>query len=585
MKKKILSLLMAAVMLFGTGCQAVIDLNEETGDLKVNGIPLEELVNEGIQELAGNQEEKTGDIQEPAGNQEEKTGDIVIVYTNDVHCSVDGDIGYAGVAAYRNEMAASGNDVLLVDCGDSIQGGPIGTLTEGEAVVRIMNAAGYDIGVPGNHDFDYGAERMIDLFQKADFPFVCCNLIDLRTGERVFDPYRILECGGKKIAFVGVTAPHTITESAPVNFQDKDGKLLYDMMLDETPDRFYRAVQDAVDEARQEGAELCILLSHLGINATYTRFLSVDVIRNTSGIDAVLDAHSHSVVEDERVKNKDGKEVLLTQTGSHLDRFGKLTIHPDGSMASSLVEESGEKDPEVEKTISEEYAEFQTILDQKIGTTDYNLMATTLDRKVDLVRNSETNLGDLAADACRFASGAEIGLINGGGIRDNILKGEITYGDLMQVYPFGNEIIMKKLTGQQIMDALEYSVSSAPVEYGGFLQVSGLTFDVDLDKDPQVQRDTEGMFTGFGSEERRVSNIKVNGEDLDPEKTYLTASIEYLLGQCGNGYSMFTGEKEEMEGFLDDLSSLIRYLESMGGKVSEEYADENGQGRIHFLQE
>ena len=511
----------------------------------------------------------------------ESAAETVILFTNDAHCHVNDGIGYSGLAAYKDEMEKTGADVLLVDDGDEVQGGSIGTLTKGDSIVSMMNDVGYDIAIPGNHEFDYGMDRYLELTKKMDFPVICANLINLRTGKPVFEPYVIKEAGGRKIAFVGVTTPTTITSTAPKYFQDENGEYLYGFCQGDGGNRLYETVQNAVGSAKEDGADIIVLIAHLGIDDADSPYMSTDVISHTSGIDVVLDGHSHSTVEMEKVKNKDGKNVILSQTGCFMAAIGKLTIDAAGNMKTELITDYDTKDQKVQSEIDEEEASYNEKLQEVIGSTGFDLMSTHEDGKTWLVRNNETNMGDFVADAYRYATGAQIAIINGGGVRANIMKGDVTYGDLLNVNPFSNALCIRKVTGEELSDALDYSVGFFPDDFGGFLQVSGITFDVDYDVKSQVKLDDNKMFAGFAGDDRRVSNIMVGDEPLDPSKEYEVASIEYILFNQGNGYSMFTGDRVELDGYIEDIDALIQYLDSMKGKVSEEYAEVSGRERIH----
>lgn len=516
--------------------------------------------------------------------EQEQPSDIVILFTNDVHCAVDKEIGYAGLTAYRKDMQDAGYDVLLVDDGDEIQGATMGTLTKGDAIIDIMNEVDYDVVIPGNHDFDYGMQHYLDLTKKLDSPVICCNLIDLKTNRTVFDPYIIKTVGDKKIAFVGVTTPTTITASTPAYFEDENGKLIYSFCQSEDGSKLYETVQEAVDTVNAEGVDYTVLISHLGINESDSPYRSYDVIANTTGIDVVLDGHSHNIVEMEEVKNRDGEDVVLSQAGCFLQAIGKLTIDTEGNIKTELVygDVYDKKDSEITDRIEKEEAEYNEMINRVVGKTDYDLTILEEDGLTRRVRSNETNLADLVTDAYRYSTGADVALTNGGGIRADIKAGDITYNDLINVNPFADELLMRKVTGQELADALEYSVSFEPDEFGGFLQVSGMTFDVDLGVKSQVKVDEDGMFTGFSGDERRVSNILIGGEPIDPKKEYMVACLEYILFEQGNGYTMFKGEKVDLDRHLQDIDSLIEYLGSLNGVVPEEYADIKGQGRIRI---
>lgn len=229
-------------------------------------------------------------------------GDIVVLYTNDVHCAVAEDeesqvLGYAKVAALKKELEEAGSEVVLVDVGDAIQGEAIGTLSSGEYIVEIMEKVGYDIAIPGNHEFDYGMEQFLKLAEEADYDYISANFTDLTANEPVFDAYEIEEIDGVKVAFVGVCTPKTITSSTPVYFQNDNGEYIYGFQQDETGEALYGCVQSAVDEARAEGAQYVVALTHLGIEAECSPWMSTELIGNTNGIDVVLDGHSHSTIE------------------------------------------------------------------------------------------------------------------------------------------------------------------------------------------------------------------------------------------------------------------------------------------------
>lgn len=595
MKKNLLIMILTTALLIA-GCAGNTAGTQQTaapeagGNEEEAGEAVEAEVEETAEEAGADAEAETDEAAASAGTTDSSAetasanGNIVILYTNDVHCSIDGNIGYDGLAAYKKEMQKEGNAVFLVDDGDEIQGGTMGAITKGESIIKLMNATGYDLAIPGNHEFDYGIDQYMKLVGEADFPIISCNFEDLRTGELMLDPYVIEEIGGKRIGFVGATTPDTITSSTPTFFKDENGEFIYGFSQNEDGTKFYEAVQKAVDAVNAEGVDYTILIGHLGIEESSKPYTSVDVIRNTTGIDVVLDGHSHSTVPMEDVKNKDGEEVILTQTGSHLEAIGKLTIDVAGNIRSELVTDWTEKDPEVTQAIADEKAVFAEILSEKIISTDFELAA--MENDIWLVRNNETNLGDLMADSIRTATGADVGFVNGGGIRSNIEAGDVTYEDLMTVAPFCNEVCIVKATGQMIADALEYSVCYAPDMTGGFLQVSGLTFDIDLDKNPQVKLDENGLFVEFESDERRVSNIMIGGEPLDPEKEYTVGSSAYILHNQGNGYTMFDeAERLDMPKYMEDLEALVEYMRGMGDTVSEEYADRYGQERMHFLNE
>ncbi len=531
-----------------------------------------------VQEDASAAAESTASEAVPA----EKKSDIIILYTNDVHCAVDDNIGYAGLVAYRKEMEAEGYDTLLVDIGDAVQGGTFGSLSKGESVVHLMNEAAYDAAAVGNHEFDYGMGRLFELKDIAEYPYVCCNLIDIRTGELPFDPYRIIEAGGRKIALIGVTTPDSYSSSTPTYFQDGEGNFIYSLCESEDGSKLAETIQKNVDSARDEGADYVILLTHLGIADVSAPHRSTDLIPMLSGVDAVIDGHSHSVVEMEKVKDKDGKAVMLSQTGTKFTSIGKLTISESGEMKTELITEYEKKDPGMEEAIAAEKALFESILSRNVGHTEYDLCMTD-ENGNRISRNAETNLGDFLADAYRYVTGAEIGLVNGGAIRDEIPAGDITFGHLLSVSPFANELACVKATGQEIADALEFGASAEPEEFGGFLHVSGLTYTVNMEKTADIEVDSEGLFVGVNGDERRVENIMVNGEPIDYERVYTVGGTAYSLKEHGDGQTAFHGEAVEMP-YMEDVQASEKYLtEALGGEIPETYADRYGEGRVSII--
>ena len=518
-------------------------------------------------------------------------GDIVILYTSDVHCGIDEGFGYAGVQQIRESLTARGDTVLLVDDGDAFQGEPVGTMTRGQAILDLMNKLKYDVVIPGNHDFDYGMEQFLSLTEQADFPYISCNFN--HEGELVFEPYLMKEVNGTKIAFVGVTTPETLTSSTPKYFQNAEGEFVYGFCQDETGEALYHAVQEAVDSARDEGADVVIVLAHLG-NAEESRpWNYADVISNTAGFDVMLDGHSHDT-DQVTMKNRDGQDVLRSACGTKLACVGYCRITPEGKISCGLYNwNNAESVPEllgIQNEMSEAVSNATEELDAKLGeavaVTEVSLtisdpVETDAEGKpIRMVRRAETNLGDLVADAFRDQSGADIALIGGGGIRDSIGAGDVTLNDILKVNPFGNYLTVIEVTGQQILDALEWGSKAVPSEDGGFQQASGLSYEVDVSVESSCGKDEDGMFTGIEGE-RRVRNVLVNGEPIDPDGTYALAGVDYWLLNKGDGFSMFEGAKVLQDRVKLDNQVLIDYItQTLGGVIGAEYEDPYGQGRI-----
>ena len=512
---------------------------------------------------------------------------VVVLYTNDVHCGIEDAIGYAGLAAYEKAYEKLGYEVILVDNGDAIQGGPIGTLSKGEYIIDIMNAVGYDIATIGNHEFDYGMDVFMSLREKAEFPYISANFCDLE-GNTILDPYVIKELGGWKVAFVGASTPETFTKSTPTFFQDGEGNYIYSFCQGEDGANLYAAVQKAVDAARAEGAEIVIVMSHLGIDGSSVPYTSSDLIVNTTGIDAVLDGHSHSVWEMELVQNAAGEDVILSSTGTKLNNVGSLVIEAGEDqtpvLTTALHSESLFQDEETEAFIATVKAQYEETLNQVVATTAVDLTTKDPATGERAVRTAETNLGDLCADAYRVVLGADVAIVNGGGVRADIPAGDITYGQILSVHPFGNMACLIEATGQQILDALEMASRDVPDECGGFLQVSGLSYEINVGVESSVVVDDAGSFVEVAGE-RRVQNVLVAGEPIDPEATYTLASHNYMLKSGGDGLNMFQGDTLLQDEVLIDNQVLINYIvDTLGGVVGEEYSDPYGQGRITIVE-
>ena len=518
---------------------------------------------------------------------------LVILYTSDVHCGIDQGWGFAGLYAVK-EALAKDNHVLLVDDGDAIQGEPVGTMTTGEAIIDIMNAVGYDIAIPGNHEFDYGMDRFLELAEKAKFTYISCNFN--KNGELIFSPYTIREFDGVKVAFVGITTPTTLRTSTPRYFMDDEGNFIYGFLQDETGETLCAAVQAAVDSARAEGADYVIAMAHLGDEDESTPWKYSDVIANTTGIDAMLDGHSHDTNQ-VIMKNRDGEDVVRSACGTKLANIGALTITTDGGISAELYSWNASiaapkllgLDNAGSQAVDAASGELNEKLQEAVAKSAIDLIiydptAKTEDGKsVRIIRNTETNLGDLCADAYLDQSGeADIAFVNGGGIRVQLDAGDLTLNDILRVHPFGNSLTVIEVTGQQVLDALEWSVHVLPGEFGGFEHVAGLTYEVDTTIPTPCVENENTMFDHIDETmERRIRNVVVGGEPLDPAKTYKLASTDYHLLNKGDGYTMFEGCTVLQKSVKLDNQVLIDYITgTLGGVVSEGYENPYGQGRM-----
>lgn len=529
---------------------------------------------------------------EGGAGQAASSGKLVILHTNDVHCNIeqvkddDGavtNIGYAGVAACKAEMEAEygKENVTLVDAGDAIQGGPIGTLTKGSALVEIMNKAGYDLAVPGNHEFDYGMDTFLALAKDtAEYTYLCSNFTDLE-GNAVFDAYTVRTYGDVKVGYVGIDTPESFVKSTPTYFQDADGNYIYSFQQGNSGKDLYDAVQKAVDAAKADGADYVVAIGHLGDDGSTQEWKAQTVIANTTGIDVFIDGHSHEEIE-KTAANKDGKDVVWAQTGTKLANIGKIVIDTaSGEITHELVSGYDKQDETVAAFVKEKTDAFEAELTKVVAKSEVAL--TTLDANGDrLVRSGETNLGDLCADAYRVMLGADVAFVNGGGVRADIAAGDITYSDIISVHPFGNEACLVETTGQHILDALEMSARLYPEENGGFMQVSGLTYTINESTPSSVKTNEEGEFVSVDGD-YRVTGVTIGGEPLDVSKTYTLASHNYMLKSGGDGFVMFKTDTLLKDSVMLDNAVLINYIvEELGGNVTAEQYGE-AAGRITIV--
>ena len=517
--------------------------------------------------------------------------DVYVLYTNDAHCGYKSGLGYTGVATIRKMLLAEGKNVILVDNGDAVQGDTIGTLSAGSYIIDIMNAVGYDVAIPGNHEFDYGMERFKANVAKANFPYTSCNFTDLE-GNAVLNRYVMIEKGGVKIAFVGISTPKTFISSTPAYFQDAEGNYIYSFAEDATGDKLAETVQGAVDAARAAGADYVVAMGHLGIEGDCEPWTSSDIINKTSGIDAFLDGHSHSVIPAETVKNKEDQDVALTSTGTKLEYLGYMKIAADGTISTGLISAPYGvfTDEKTDAFIAGIEASFMELQNTVVAHTDVDLVIKDPVTGERIVRSQETNLGDLCADAYRAMSGAQIGIVNGGGVRDTIPAGDITYGQIIKVHPFGNMMCMVRTTGQHILDALELSASKLPKEFGGWLHCSGMKYTVDLNVDSTVVLSEKGEFVEVAGDRRVKDVVVLNSETgeyepIDPDAYYTLACHNYKLKSCGDGYTMFKDDEFLLDEVMIDNQVLINYIiDVLGGTVGPEYADPYGEGRITIIE-
>ena len=565
--------------------------------------------------------------------------DVVILYTNDIHTYIDKDISYDVLAGLKAELQKQYENVLLVDAGDHVQGTAYGSMDKGESIIKLMNAAKYDVATLGNHEFDYGMAGCIQVRDWAEFPYVSANFYKEENGViggTVLDAFKIFTFGGTKIAIVGITTPETFTKSTPAYFQDENGNYIYGIAGGDDGVKLYEAVQKAVDDAKAAGATKVIALGHLGVDESSKPWTSKDVIANVSGLDAFIDGHSHTVIEAVMVADKTGKEIPLTQTGEYFDHIGMMVIAADGTITTDLicVEEIKETTTDADgnevetvtghKLVSELYTgpeypvasdvtaikdgwlgEVDTALGQKIGSTSLTFDNYDSDGNR-LVRKQETNTGDFAADALYYLFDhmdldVDVAIMNGGGVRNKAVTGELTYKTAKNIHTFGNVACLQTITGQQLLDALEWGARDVgTAECGGFLQVAGMTYKIDTAWPASVQKDDKGVWTGAPTGGYRVHDVKIYNketntyEPLDLNAKYNLAGYNYTLRDLGDGFNMFSGAVNVLDYVMEDYMVLANYIEGFGGEVGAtnsplltkyanmliDYGTVNGSGRI-----
>ena len=500
------------------------------------------------------------------------TDTIVILYENDVHCAVE---GYSKLAAMKKELSETYTNVGVVSVGDFVQGGTLGAVSKGEYIVNLMNKVGYDAIALGNHEFDYQLPRLNELNAMSNTKFISCNFQKIGEDKTYFEPYTIVSYGNVDVAYIAITTPETINSSSPAQFKNDKGELIYTF----NESKLYDIVQTNINAAETAGADYVIALSHIGYDESGNLADITDVIENTDGFDVVLDAHSHSVIEEKVIKDKSGDDVLLTSTGTKFEYIGKLTIK-NGAFDTELVEvESYTKtDPVVDAYITEINENYAQLGNRKIGESKVEFITHDKDGNR-LVRNAETNLGNFCSDALRVMTGADMSFVNGGGLRAPMESGDITFNDIFSVFPFNNQIVTAEISGQILIDFLEMAVMNYPEEDGSFPHMSGVTFSVNKSIPTSVKVDANGFFEKVDSA-YRVYNVKVldktSGEykALDPNGKYVLAGFNYFLLDFGGGMTMFKDAKIlDAEGTLD-VELLENYIvEHLGGVIGEEYAE------------
>ena len=509
--------------------------------------------------------------------------DVTILYTNDVHTYIDNKSPkptYAAIAALKKSIEDTGRDVLLVDAGDHIQGTAYGSMDDGATIIELMNEAGYDLATPGNHEFDYGMARAKAVLQEADFPYVSCNWVDLRTGFNVLPSVKFFFVGGRKIAFVGVTTPETFTKSTPAYFMnDAQTKYIYDILGGEDGQKLYDAVQEAIDKAEFWGADTIIGLGHLGVDPSSSPWTSEEVIAHTHGFTAFIDGHSHTVMANKQVTDASGEAVTLTQTGSYFKNIGKMTVGADGTITTELIDTYEGLDAAVAATASNWISAVDDMLGEEIAVGDTKFYINDPATGKRRIRSGETNLGDFVADGIYTYFNeieelhCDVAIMNGGGIRTDVEAGPWSFKTCKTVSPFGNVACLMSVTGQQIQDALEFGARFAGAEgkeNGGFLQVAGARYTIHPMIPNTVQTNDKNVWTGSAATPR-VSNVEIYDkttgtyQPLDPNATYALAGMNYTLRNLGDGFAMFDGATLIKDYVSEDYLVMSSYAAMFGG--------------------
>ena len=529
MKKKVLSLLLVLAMMFSLGI--------------------------------------TAGAEEPA---EDLSDSIIILHTNDVHGAID---GYAKAAALKKTYEDMGAYVLLMDAGDFIQGDPTVSTSEGATAVELMNMAGYDVAAPGNHEFDYGYANLKDLAGKAEFPIVAANV--LYGGKTAFtDNVTFTAPDGTKIGVFGLDTPETSTKAHPAKI--KGVTFLAD-------DDLVACAQEQVNELEAEGCDIIVCLGHLGIDDESTGNRSIDLLEEVDGVDLFIDGHSHSDLNDVlEAVGEDGlvNGTLLTSTGTKFESIGVVVIS-DGVMQAINIPTS-DIVVKPDKTVADRAAAIQKEIDDEYGAAFAKTEVELNGVKAE-VRTGETNLGNLITDALVWGA-AEAGtkvdaaVTNGGGIRASIAKGGITKKDVNTVLPFGNTLSIVKVTGAELLEALEASTYCTPETIGGFPHVSGIVFTVDTGK-PYDQGEQYPGSTYYAPKSiQRVTIQSVGGKAFDPKATYTIATNDFLAAGGDTYYAFKTASVNYDLGAPMDEVVMDYITEELDGVVTaEEYGAAEGR--------
>ena len=512
--------------------------------------------NPGEQTASGNPGDQTA-----SGNPGTEGTKLVILHTNDMHGYMqasDTCLGIGAVAQLKKDYQQQGYDVLLMDAGDYLQGSSFANFTQGESVVEVMNAAGYDVAALGNHEFDYGSDVLEKRISEMNFPAVAANITVDATGEPFIQQNAVFTFSdGTKVGVFGLDTPSTATTSAPKNTAG---------LTFAQGEELYAAAQAQIDELKGQDCSIIVCVGHLGEEASNEGNNAANVVANTSGLTVMIDGHDH-LVENQTVKDKEGNDVLIAETGYYLKNIGVLT-YENGQFTDSLVEVGTYtgSDPELEKMVAEETAEIEATMQEVVAVTDFELYGEAAPGN----RTQETTMGDLASDAMYWqvtqaaGSAPDAVVLNGGAIRASIKAGETV-----------------EVTGAQLLEALEAATQSSPDPMGAFPQVYGIKYTLDT----TVPYEKGELYPGTtyyapAAPGTRITIHEVAGKDFDPEATYTIATNEFVATGGDTYYCFAEAGATTMVyvGYLD-YEALLNYMKTeLEGTIPEIY--EEVQGRI-----
>lgn len=503
---------------------------------------------------------------------------LVILHTNDTHGfdiknEKDGINGLAEVAQLKKDLIAQGYNVLLLDAGDMSQDNNLVNFSKGQAGFEFFNAAGYDVGCLGNHEFDYGQDILFRNIKVANYPLVCSNIIVDATGKTILPPHVIMQAGDVKVGIIGFSTPETMVSTSPKNVAG---------LTFLQQEALYEAARQQIAELKAENCDVIIGLGHMGSEDGCMGNRSDDVLANVDGFDIFVDGHDH------QVKNRVINNALLVETGNYTKNIGYVH-YVDGKWQEDMVEYGAydKTDAKVTELMQAEYDKVQAAMGQVLGTSKVNLEG----KRAPGVRTEETNSGDFIADAYLWQANkanvlendpVEIAIMNGGSIRNGINAGDVKRSDLCSVLPYNNQLMVMNITGEKLLEILEAGTCVLPDAMGAFPQVAGMKYTVDVtvpfEKGAQYANSVFYVPAKPGS---RVTIDEVAGKPFDPKAVYTVVTTDFVTlggdayaGLCEQGAVM----KKQSIGYVDEEAAENFLKEELNGVIGEEYTAP--QGRI-----